>query len=69
MTMSFEEISEATGMRMRVVVRCYYKGLAKLQKYAKEHPELRDYLEQENDSSGNLELLRAIYDPYGRERK
>lgn len=65
---SFELIAKETGLTVRQVKRTYYKALGKLKAYARDHPDLRVLLEQDNRATSQIELLQCIYDKWGREK-
>ena len=64
---SFEEIAKELKISKTRVSQLYWSGITKLKYYAKEHPELREYLLDINNKD-TKELLKILYDDYGRDR-
>jgi hypothetical protein len=64
---SFEEIAKELKISKTRVSKLYWSGITKLKYYAKEHPELREYLSSINNRESK-ELLKILYDEYGRDR-
>jgi len=71
---SFEDIARELDLSQTRVIQLYYKGMDKLKKYSKEHPELKDYISEDitsnysNNYCAYRELLKVLYDEYGRSK-
>lgn len=65
---SFESIAKELKMSRKGVQYTYNKAIRKLLKYAQEHPELREYLSNSVINNSEKELLKVLYDEYGRDK-
>jgi hypothetical protein len=64
---SFEEIAKELKISKTRVSQLYWSGITKLKTYALEHPELKEYLSDTNNTQSK-ELLKILYDDYGRDK-
>lgn len=64
---SFESIAKELKTSTHRVERTYFSAIRKLRKYVREHEELKDYLLYDTSNS-EVDLLKILYDEYGKDK-